>query len=234
MAKTLVVVGAGPGLGMGVARAFGRQGFQVGLVARRADALRAMVGELAGLGVTTGAFPADIRDRDALAGALARAEETLGPVDVLEFSPGPTGTITRAAQTTVESAAAQFEVHVLGAITAVGHVLPRMRARGEGTLLLTTGVSSTVAAPFLADLGLAMAGLRNWAHALRAELGPQGIHVATVTIASGIVPGDPVTDPDVIGSRYYDLYRRRDRAEDVIGDPEVFRALVAEWSAGQG
>lgn len=219
---------------MGVARAFGRHGFQVGLIARSKGTLDTMVGELTGMGVTAAAFPADIRDRDALVSALADARETLGPVDVLEYSPSPTGPITHAAQTTVASAAAQFELHVLGAVTAVAQVLPEMRARGEGTLLLTTGVSSTIAAPFLANVGLAMAGLRNWAHALHAELRPQGIHAATVTIASGVVPGDEVTDPDVIGARYYGLYERRDRVEEIIGDPEAFRALVTERSDAPG
>ncbi|MFJ9417275.1 SDR family NAD(P)-dependent oxidoreductase [Streptomyces sp. NPDC101227] len=234
MAKTLVIVGAGPGLGMGVARAFGRQDFQVGLIARNRKTLDALVGDLTELGVKAAWFPADIRDRDALASAITAAGEALGPVDVLEYSPSPTGPITGAAQTTAASAAAQIDLHVLGAVAAVGQVLPQMCARGEGTLLLTTGVSSTVPAPFLANVGMAMAGLRNWAHALHAELRPQGIHAATVTIASGIVPGDEVMDPDVIGARYYDLYQQRDRAETVIGDPEAFRALVAEQVAGHG
>jgi short-subunit dehydrogenase len=228
VAKTLVVVGAGPGLGMGVARTFGSHGFRVGLIARTKDRLDALVGELTERGVTAAAFPADIRDRGALAAALAAAKDTLGPVDVLTYSPSPTGPITHAAQTTVASAAAQFELHVLGAVTAVGQVLPDMRARGEGTLLLTTGVSSTVAAPFLANVGLAMAGLRNWAHALHAELRPEGIHAATVTIASGVIPGGGDADPDAIGARYYRMYRQRDRVEEVIGDLDAFRALVAQ------
>ncbi|WHT16404.1 SDR family NAD(P)-dependent oxidoreductase [Crossiella sp. CA-258035] len=233
MARTLVVVGAGPGLGMGVARAFGRRGFRVGLIARNTRTLDGLVGELAGLGVTAAGFPADIRDRAALTDALGQVKRALGPVDVLEFSPSPTGEITGAVRTTVASAAEQFELHVLGAVTAVAAVLPDMRARGAGTLLLTTGVSSTVPAPFLANVGLAMAGLRNWAHALHAELRPEGIHVATVTIASGVIPGDPVADPDRIGARYYESYQRRERAEEVIGDLDEFRALVAA-SSGSG
>ncbi|GAA3109531.1 SDR family NAD(P)-dependent oxidoreductase [Streptosporangium carneum] len=228
MTRTLAVVGAGPGLGMGVARAFGRNGFQVGLIARNKDNLDTYVRELAGLGVTAAAFPADIHDRDGLAAALSDLRRTLGPVDVLEYGPSPTGPITHAAQTTVESATAQFELNVLGAVTAVGQVLPDMLARGEGTLLLTTGVSSTVPAPFLANVGLAMAALRNWAHALHAELGPQGVHVATVTIALGISPGGGEGDPDAVGARYHDLYLRRDRVEEVVGDVEAFRAFVAQ------
>ncbi|MEU9115742.1 SDR family NAD(P)-dependent oxidoreductase [Streptomyces sp. NPDC048483] len=234
VAKTLVVVGAGPGLGMGVARAFGRNGFQVGLISRSEKKLDALVAELAGLGVTAAAFPADILDRGALAAALAAAQSALGPVDVLEFSPSPTGPITHAAQTTVASAAAQYELQVLGAVTAVGQVLPDMRARGDGALLLTTGVSSRIPAPFLANVGMAMAGLRNWAHALHAELKPQGVYVGTVTIASGIVPGDGEADPEAIGARYYRMYQRRDRAEEVIGDLDAFQALVDGAGADGG
>ncbi|WP_079064038.1 SDR family NAD(P)-dependent oxidoreductase [Streptomyces sp. NRRL F-4489] len=231
MPKALVVVGAGPGLGMGVARAFGRHGFRVGLIARNEDSLTALVGTLTEQGVPAAAFPADIRDRAALAAALTRAAEVLGPIDVLEYSPSPSGPITHAAGTTVAAATDQFTLHVLGAVTAVEQVLPGMLARGAGTLLLTTGVSATVPAPFLANVGLAMAGLHNWAHALHTELGPQGVHVATVTIASPITAGDPVTDPDAIGARYYRLYGQHDRAEEVIGDVDAFRALVAAQAA---
>lgn len=234
MVKTLVIVGAGPGLGMGVARAFGRHGFQIGLIARTREKLDILVGELAELGVTAAAFPADIRDRDALTAALTAARDTLGPIDVLEYSPSPTGPITNAAQTTVESATAQFELNVLGALSAVSQVLPDMRARGDGTLLLTTGVSSTVPAPFLANVGLAMAGLRNWAHTLHAELKAEGIYVGTVTIASGVVSGGGEADPDAIGDRYYRMYQRRDQAEQVIGDLDVFRAFVAQYGGGPG
>jgi short-subunit dehydrogenase len=92
-------------------------------------------------------------------------------------------------------------------------------------------VSSTIPTPFLANVGLAMAALRNWAHTLNAELRPEEIHVATLTIASGVVPGGGEADPDAIGARYHDLHRQRDRAEEVIGDLDAFHALVAERMA---
>ncbi|WP_199487851.1 hypothetical protein [Actinomadura spongiicola] len=49
-----------------------------------------------------------------------------------------------------------------------------------------------------------------------------------MTIASGIVPGGGEADPDAIGARYYRLYQQPDRVEEVIGDLNAFRALVAE------
>ncbi|WP_436762860.1 hypothetical protein [Streptosporangium sp. V21-05] len=95
-----------------------------------------------------------------------------------------------------------------------------MRAKGDGTLLLTTGVSPTVPAPFLTNVGLATAALRNWAHTLHAELRAEGIHVGTMTIAFsvafGVVPGGGEADPDA------------------IGDLDTFRAFVAQYGGAPG
>jgi NAD(P)-dependent dehydrogenase (short-subunit alcohol dehydrogenase family) len=155
----------------------------------------------------------------------------LGPVDVLAFTPGPGGAvIASACDVTVDAAVAQFELHVLGAVSAVQHVLPAMLARGTGTVLLTTGASSVVPVPALGNVGIAMAALRNWALALHYELAPRGVHVATVTIATGIRAGDGANDPDAIAARYVDLSERRDRAEEVVGDLEAVRRLVTAAS----
>ncbi|WP_051831721.1 SDR family NAD(P)-dependent oxidoreductase [Streptomyces violens] len=228
MAKTLVMVGAGPGRGMGVARAFGRHGYRVGLVARTKDRLDAQVAELAGLDIPAAAFPADIRDRDALAAALAQATETLGPADVLDYAPGPSGPVTHAAQTTAAAASAQFDLYVLGAITAVGQVLPDMLARGSGTLLITTGAAATVPTPSLANAGLAMAALRNYAQTLHAELTPHGIHTATITMTS---PPTSPTAADTIGAAYYTLHERHTPPEAVIGPTGVVTPRPPQSSA---
>ncbi|WP_078888941.1 SDR family NAD(P)-dependent oxidoreductase [Streptomyces sclerotialus] len=214
MARTLVVVGAGPGRGMGVARAFGRHGFRVGLIARTKDRLDTQVAELAGLDIAAAAFPADIRDRDALAAALAQATETLGPPDVLDYGPGPSGPVTHAAQTTAAAAAAQFDLYVLGAITAVGQVLPDMLARASGTLLLTTGPAAHTPTPTHANEALAMAALHHYARSLHTELTPHGIHVGAVTMTS---PPPTPAAADALGDSYYSLYAHGTPAEAVIG-----------------
>ena len=50
--KTIAVFGAGPGLGRGIARRFGREGYQVALVGRRQEALDEIAGELRDDGVS--------------------------------------------------------------------------------------------------------------------------------------------------------------------------------------
>src|SRR5579859_6160634 len=87
MSKTIAVFGAGPGMGRSVARRFGREGFQVALVARNQTRLDAYTGELAADGIKTAGFAGDLADRDALPGIIEAITARFGPIDVLEYAP---------------------------------------------------------------------------------------------------------------------------------------------------
>src|SRR4051812_17490903 len=84
---SIIIIGAGPNLGVAVARRFGREGMPVGLFAREATKPAALAGALAGEGITSDYATADIRDASALSAAIRGLAERLGPVEVLEFSP---------------------------------------------------------------------------------------------------------------------------------------------------
>ncbi|MES9743787.1 SDR family NAD(P)-dependent oxidoreductase, partial [Priestia megaterium] len=49
--KNIVIVGAGPGLGMSIAKKFGKNGFRVALIARNEEKLNHLVIELEQLGI---------------------------------------------------------------------------------------------------------------------------------------------------------------------------------------
>ncbi|OSC54102.1 dehydrogenase, partial [Streptomyces sp. 4F] len=66
-------------------------GHHVALLARNADHLDALVGELDGDGVQARGFTADVLDPASLTAALATATKELGPIEVLQFSPVPRG-----------------------------------------------------------------------------------------------------------------------------------------------
>src|SRR5258706_13198343 len=87
MTKTLAGCGAGPGLGRAAARRFGREGFQVALVARNQDRLDAFTRELTADGIDATGFAGDIADRDALPGMIEAITARFGPIDVLEYAP---------------------------------------------------------------------------------------------------------------------------------------------------
>jgi short-subunit dehydrogenase len=68
---SIVIVGAGPNLGLAIARRFGREGLAVGLVSRNQAKIDDLAGRLEADGVRAAAVAADIRDAHALAGAIA-------------------------------------------------------------------------------------------------------------------------------------------------------------------
>jgi short-subunit dehydrogenase len=67
---SIAIVGAGPGMGLAIARTFGSRGYDVALIARNRAKLDDLVGRLAAEDITAAAFPADVRDHDALSQAL--------------------------------------------------------------------------------------------------------------------------------------------------------------------
>jgi NADP-dependent 3-hydroxy acid dehydrogenase YdfG len=215
---TIAIVGAGPGLGLAIARRFGREGFRVALVSRAQSKLDALAARLAEDGIEAAGFTGDVLDRASLRAALAAAGERLGGIDVLEYSPAPGGAVTDLArvdvtQVTVENIQPQVEYYVYGGITAAQAVLPRMLERGSGTLLFTTGASSLLTFPQMGNIGIGAAGLRNYVLALNAALADKGVYAAHVPLATWIGSGGPETQVDTIAELYWELYTSRDQAE---------------------
>lgn len=226
MSPTIAIVGAGPGMGAAIARTFGAHGFDVALIARNRAKLDGLVTELAAEGITAAAFPADILDHDALRAALDQAAEQFGGIDVLEHSPAPALADYRPtlpSQTTPEAVQTHLEFQFYSALVATQAVLPRMRERGSGTLLFTTGAGSVKPVTALANVNGAHAGLRNWVLNLHDELAPEGIQAAHIAI--GVMIGDqpPIADVPVgtapaerIAPLYWDLHTAREAAEVVF------------------
>jgi enoyl-[acyl-carrier-protein] reductase (NADH) len=79
-----------------------------------------------------------------------------------------------------------------------------MRAAGFGTIVVTGGGFADHPIPALATISLGKAALRAAATMLGADLGPDGIRVATLTIAGQIVAGTAF-DPERIAERYWEV-----------------------------
>ncbi|MDT0541323.1 SDR family NAD(P)-dependent oxidoreductase [Streptomyces lonegramiae] len=219
---TIAIVGAGPGLGLSIARVFGGHGFDVALVSRSKDKLDALVAELAEAGIAAEGFPADIADSAQLATALERAIARFGRIDVLEFSPHAGLTMTAPQDVTVDVLRPLIDSLLYGAVTAAQAVLPGMLEAGSGTLLFTTGGGALTPYPMLADANIAQAGQRNWALNLHNTLADKGIYAANVAInlmiGTEAPEGVPHRSPDDIALDYWNLHVSRDQAEHFIGN----------------
>ncbi|WP_330350926.1 SDR family NAD(P)-dependent oxidoreductase [Streptomyces sp. NBC_00582] len=220
---SIAIIGAGPQLGLAIARTFGSQGFDVALISRSRQKLDTLVGKLAAEGIDATAFPADVLDHDALGKALQDAAVKFGGIDVLEYSPvgGLSTVMTTPTQTEPAHVQHEIEFQLYGAITATQAVLPAMREAGSGTLLYTTGAGSIDPVPQVGNVNAAAAALRNWVINLHKELDGTGIQAAhvgiDVSIGTPAVPGFPTAQPEEISPVYWDLHTtKRDQAELVF------------------
>ncbi|GAA1008312.1 short-chain dehydrogenase [Acrocarpospora pleiomorpha] len=217
---TIAIVGAGPALGLSIAKLFGAHGFEVALISRNKDKLDTLVAQLAEAGITAAAFPADVSDRPALTAALEQAAARLGAIDVLEYSPYSGLEMVSPQEVTVDNLQPEIEHLLYGAVTATQTVLPAMLEAGSGTLLFTTGGGAINPYPMLATTNMAQAALRNWVHNLHNTLADKGVHAATVAInlfiGATAPEGVPHAAPDDIAQHYWDLYTRRDRPERLV------------------
>jgi short-subunit dehydrogenase len=221
---SIAIVGAGPQLGLAIARTFGSRGFDVALISRNGGKLYDLVGQLTTEGINAVAFPADVLDRDALTHALKGAATRFGGIDVLEYSPvGTFGVTALTAPAETEPSHVEFEMNfqLYGAMAATKAVLPAMREAGAGTLLFTTGAGSIVPDPRVANVNAAGAALRNWAMNLHTELAGSGIQSAHVgidaSIGVSVIPGLEAARPEQISPLYWELHTtHRDEAERVF------------------
>src|SRR6478752_4014344 len=134
----LLLIGAGPGVGAGVVRRFGREGFRSTLISH-SKTLDQLAPELRGGGLEIDAIGADIEDLDGYRETLERIFSTRGAPGVVVYNaalPDP-GEIL---DTTVERLRTAHDVDVLGAVVAAQVAVPALRAAGGGgTLLVTSG-----------------------------------------------------------------------------------------------
>ena len=205
MTDVLVVVAAGPGLGLAIARRFAREGAAVGLVARSADRLAELAEEVVHAGspaVSTAA--ADVADETALRAALAALRRDLGEVTVLVYNGSAyvAGTVTAL---TAQQLRLALDVGVVGALVAVQETVPAMRAAGRGTVLLTGSIAADRASTRAAAVGVAKAGLRSLARSLHKEVADDGVRVTSVTI-TGALSGPRALDLDEVAELYWRLH----------------------------
>ena len=211
---TIAIIGAGSGLGAAVARRFGAEGFSVALLSRNQGRVDALAETLAAEGIDAKGFAADVRDSDSITRALEAATETLGPIEVLQYSPLPQKDFMRPVlETTPADLVGPVEFSIYGPVAAVHQVLPGMRFLGKdkGTILFVNGGSAVKPGRNVTGTSVAFAGQAAYAQLLNEVLGEEGIQVSQLIIGGRIIDGDPEKDPAVLAGHLWDLHTKRDR-----------------------
>ena len=85
--KTAVILGAGPGLGLSMARRFGREGYVPALVSRSSARHAGYLASLAEAGIDADSLAADVRDQAQVRSALDAIADRHGAIEVLYYGP---------------------------------------------------------------------------------------------------------------------------------------------------
>lgn len=130
----IAVTGASSGIGEATARAFSAAGHPVLLMARRLDRLEA-------LGLPNAVIrQVDVRDRAAIAAAVADAESQYGPVDMMFANAGIArlGDISRQPP---EEWDEMIDINIKGVMNSVHAVMNGMMERRRGTLVMMSSIA---------------------------------------------------------------------------------------------
>ncbi|MGW1641514.1 SDR family NAD(P)-dependent oxidoreductase [Streptomyces lavendulae] len=207
---TFALVGAGPGLGLAAARRFGKAGHTVALLSRSSQHQDNLVYELAQEDIPARGFTADVLDPASLTAALHEAADTLGPVEILQFSPVPRSDFMKPV---LDTAAADLDdplaFSVKGPLTCVTAVLPGMRELGRGSLLFVNGGSAVRPNPTVAGTSIAFAGESAYAQMLHTALAPENIHAAQLIVPGAISPDSATSSPEKLAELLYGLHTDR-------------------------
>jgi short-subunit dehydrogenase len=199
----LLLVGAGPGLGSAIAHRFAAGGYRVTLVARSVDRLGDLARGLDDTGAEINTVEADASSPEDLRARMTKLYSVAGAPGVVIYN-AVLGAPDRLLSSTAAHLQEAYAVDVIGAIVVAQEAAPAMKAAGSGTMIVTGGGFADHPIPALATVSLGKAALRSAATILGADLGPDGIRVATLTIAGQIAAGTAF-DPAHIAERYWQI-----------------------------
>lgn len=228
--KSVVVTGAGRGMGRTIAEAFAREGAKVTIGARTLGYGEEAAAAFRAQGWNATVHPCDCRKREDVFGLIEHAAATFGGVDIVVHSAGevPHGGLLGTTDEGLESALA---TSVKAAYWLAQSAAPYLAATGDGRLLFVSSICgpSTVIAGMTA-YAITKSAINTFIRGAALELIGQGITV------NGVEPGVTWTD----GMRSNSTVAQRDATLPSIpagrfAEPEeIARALLflAEPEAG--
>ncbi|WP_088343272.1 MULTISPECIES: SDR family NAD(P)-dependent oxidoreductase [Rhodomicrobium] len=189
MSNSIMIIGAGPGIGQAVAEKFGREGWSVVLAGRNTDRLALLTAELSALGITAHALRVDATDPAALRAAMAEADRLTGGLAAVHYNAAVVRQQDLFSMTDSE-VEIDLAINVAGGLHTIRAAVAQFGARG-GTILVTGGGLALTPDAGYASLGAGKAALRNIVQALAEPLRRQGTRIAIATVATSVSPGSP-------------------------------------------
>lgn len=192
--KVCLVVGAGAGIGVNVAKRFAREGL-VACLCRRSDedGLDRAVAAIKAAGGQAVGYLLDASKSGAIEDLVTTIEADVGPIDVAVYNLGAQIGHVPLEKTSLRRFELCWQLGCNGLFRLAKSLVPLMAERGSGALLVTSATSAVRGNAGQHAHTAAMGGRRMLCQSLNREFAPRGVHVAHI-----IVDG-AVDAPDTIG-----------------------------------
>ncbi|HET6486583.1 MAG TPA: SDR family oxidoreductase [Spirochaetia bacterium] len=182
--KVVIITGASSGIGAAAARELARLGCKLALASRSTDTLTALAAEL---GPSACAVPTDVTSGAEVDRLVSTTLERFGGIDILLanagiYVPG------KLWEGDPEKLARLVDVNVNGVLRCIRAVLPPMKARHAGDILVTSSISGHLAIPWEPVYSASKHAVQALVHTLRRQAAPDGIRVGAV--APGMVANE--------------------------------------------
>jgi meso-butanediol dehydrogenase / (S,S)-butanediol dehydrogenase / diacetyl reductase len=177
--KSVVVTGAGHGIGRASALRFAAEGASVAIVDIRAEEGQSVADEITRAGLRGRAYAADVSDPDRVTPLVASIVDDFGGIDVLHSHAGRlrAGTV---GETDLEEWNRTMAVNVTSMFLMVRAVVPLMQARGGGAIVTTGSISGLFGEPALAVYTASKAAVVNLTRSMAIDYARTGVRVNCV------------------------------------------------------
>ena len=234
--QTAIVTGAGRGLGRAFASALASSGAHVVVTARSEPELLDIVEAIEQLGGTATAIAADVTNRAAVDGLVARIEQQVGPIDLLINNAGVLRALGLIADVDPEDWWREVEINLRGPHLYMHAVLPHMIRRRHGRIINVASVAGLYPIENISAYTASKTALIRLTEAAALENQAHGITIFAIH------PGNvrtPMTDflrlsPDA-GQRAPNAQQsfKEAYAKDLLDPIEDAVALVLRLASGQ-
>ena len=221
--RAALVTGAASGIGRASALAFASAGASVALLDIDAEGLADIAAAVRAAGTRAEVLVADVRDLRAVTGAVGRAVQAFGRLDVALNNAGVPGPYVPLDEYSEEDFMRILQVDLVGVWRCMRAEIRHMRAQGTGAIVNTSSMLGAAAMPDNGAYVAAKHGVHGLTRAAALELGGTGIRV------NAIAPG--VTRTGMTSAVSDELLRTVPLGR--VAEPEEI-AAAAVWLCSPG
>lgn len=230
--KTVVVTGAGSGMGRAAAIRLASEGAKVMLLGRQAGGLEEVRDEIKRMGGLSYVFSCDIKSESQVKETFRQIASVSRQVDALFANAGYLGAFKALAEANVADFSEPLETNLKGTFLTIRHCLPLMN---KGAILINASWTTGSVMPGSGIYAATKSALLAIMHTLAVECGPQDIRVNAISpgviltpMAASALPEDIV---NALASR--SLLRRNGVPDDISGTVAWLLSDDASYVTGQ-